>query len=132
MTRTGYLCAAVVAVAATAALAQSSVPEKIAPPLPTPAPHSMPMANAGPSTQAFKAVDNQMMTAMNRPMTGDADQDFVGGMLPHHQGAVAMARVELQYGKDAELRRLAQAIVAAQEQEIAVMRAWQEKHPAQP
>ncbi len=90
-----------------------------------------PMAapGAGPSTQAFKAADDKMMQDMNRPMSGDTDRDFVAGMLPHHQGAVEMAKVELQYGKDPEMRRLARGIVAAQDKEIAQMQAWQRKHP---
>ena len=89
-----------------------------------------PGADASPSTKAFKAADDKMMADMGRPMTGNADRDFVAGMLPHHQGAVDMAKVELQYGKDAELRRLARGIVAAQEKEITQMRAWQAKRPA--
>ncbi len=89
-----------------------------------------PGADANPSTKAFKAADDKMMADMGRPMTGNADRDFVAGMLPHHQGAVDMAKVELQYGKDAELRRLARGIVAAQEKEITQMRAWQAKRPA--
>jgi uncharacterized protein (DUF305 family) len=86
-------------------------------------------ANATPSTKAFKAADDKMMMDMNRPMTGNADQDFVAGMLPHHTGAIDMARVEIQYGKDPEMLRLAHGIVAAQEKEIAQMKAWQKKHP---
>ena len=57
----------------------------------------------------------------NAPMTGDPDHDFAAMMIPHHQGAVDMAKVELIYGKDPVLRRLAQEIVVTQEQEIVVM-----------
>jgi uncharacterized protein (DUF305 family) len=92
-------------------------------------PMAAPGADASPSTKAFKAADDKMMKDMNRPMTGNADQDFVAGMLPHHGGAVDMARVEIQYGKDPEMLRLARGIIAAQEKEIAQMKAWQAKHP---
>jgi uncharacterized protein (DUF305 family) len=86
-------------------------------------------ADANPSTKAFKAADEKMMRDMDHPMTGNADQDFVAGMLPHHVGAVDMAKVELQYGKDPEMLKLARAIIAAQEKEIAQMQAWQVRHP---
>ena len=119
--------AAALVVLAFPALGQQPAPGKMAP-MPV-----MPMAtsdtNVTPSTKAFKAADDKMMMDMNRPMTGNADQDFVAGMLPHHGGAVEMARVEIQYGKDPEMLRLAHGIVAAQEKEIAQMKAWQKKHP---
>ena len=131
------LCATAFAVLAFPALAQLPAPGKTEPTpgMPTPGmpmtrmPMGMPDANASPSTKAFKAADDKMMMDMNRPMTGNADQDFVAGMLPHHEGAVGMARVEIQYGKDPEMLRLAHGIIAAQEKEIAQMKAWQKKHP---
>ena len=65
----------------------------------------------------------------NVPMTGDTDHDFVAMMVPHHQGAIDMARVELRDGKDPALRKLATEIVAAQEKEITMMKRWQATHP---
>jgi len=77
-----------------------------------------------PSSAAFAAVNAKMHEAMAIPFTGDADVDFVRGMIGHHQGAIDMARIELEHGKDPEIRALAERIVAAQEGEIAMMRAW--------
>ncbi len=73
----------------------------------------------------FRAMMNdaaaRMHEGMNVPFTGDADHDFARMMIPHHQGAIDMALVELRYGKDKRLKRLAQEIIVAQQQEIAVM-----------
>jgi uncharacterized protein (DUF305 family) len=63
----------------------------------------------------------RMHADMQVPFTDDADRDFARMMIPHHQGAIDMALVELRYGKDARLRRLAQEIIVTQQQEIAVM-----------
>jgi uncharacterized protein (DUF305 family) len=65
-----------------------------------------------------------MMSSMNVKPTGNPDKDFVLMMMPHHQGAIDMAKVELQYGTDTELRSLATDIVSAQEKEIAQMKDW--------
>ena len=80
------------------------------------------------STTAFKAANDKMMKGMDVPLTGRTDQDFVAGMIPHHQGAVDMAQVELKYGKDPQMKKLAKDIIAAQRKEIAFMRDWQQKH----
>ena len=77
---------------------------------------------------AFAASMKTMMNSMNVKPTGKPDKDFALMMVPHHQGAIDMAKVELQYGTDPELRQLATDIVAAQEQEIAQMKAWLEKN----
>lgn len=63
----------------------------------------------------------RMHVAMDVPFSGDADRDFARMMIPHHQGAIDMARAELRYGKDERLKRLAQEIVVDQQQEITVM-----------
>ncbi|MFZ9414531.1 MAG: CopM family metallochaperone, partial [Alphaproteobacteria bacterium] len=77
-----------------------------------------------PSTVAYKEVAARMHRDMDIAYTGDADRDFAAGMIPHHQGAIEMAQVVLRHGKDPEIRKLAQEIVAAQEKEIAWMKAW--------
>ena len=87
-----------------------------------------PSAKDTPSTKAYRDAMQKMERSMSIPYTGDADKDFVAGMIGHHQGAIDMAKVELQYGKDPELRKLAEEIVSAQEKEIAFMKAWQAKH----
>jgi hypothetical protein len=68
------------------------------------------------------AAMNKMMADMTIKPTGDVDRDFVAMMVPHHQGAIDMAKAELKYGHNEQLRRLAQEIVAHQREEIAVMR----------
>ncbi len=78
---------------------------------------------------AEKELDEAMMRMhrdMAKPYTGDADADFIRGMIPHHAAAVDMARIELAYGDDPEARELARRIIVAQKGEIAWMRRWLE------
>ena len=85
------------------------------------------MAAAAPgdpiATQGYKASMNAMMEQMPA-FTGDADIDFMKQMRGHHQAAIAMARVELAQGKDAQARTLAQEVITAQEREISLIDAW--------
>ena len=90
--------------------------------------HMGPASSDSPSSRAFEEANRRMHQGMDIAFSGDADLDFARGMLPHHQGAVEMAKVELEHGKDPELRKLAQDIVKAQESEIAFLKSWLEKH----
>ncbi len=81
-------------------------------------------AAEGPANAAFMAANEKMHADMAIPLTGNADVDFIRGMIPHHQGAVDMARVVLEHGKDPEIRKLAEGVIAAQEAEIAWMQDW--------
>lgn len=76
------------------------------------------------STKAFKSANDRMHTDMAITFSGDADVDFVKGMLPHHQGAVEMAKIVLSHGKDPKVRKLARNIIKSQNTEIGFMKAW--------
>lgn len=92
---------------------------------------ALPPPGAAPSTPAFEEAAAKMHKGMDIPYTGQADRDFAAGMIPHHQGAIDMAQVELRYGTDPQLRALAQQIVAAQQKEIALLQQWLAAHSAQ-
>ncbi len=89
------------------------------------------------SAKPFAELMNDSMAVMDdgmtqAPMNGDANHDFVTMMIPHHQGAVDMAKALLIYSTDAELRHLAQQIITDQQNEINLMRAWLKRYQKTP
>jgi uncharacterized protein (DUF305 family) len=98
--------------------------------------HQGPAATPRSPVAAFQHGMDSVMVVMDegmRRMDGasptDIDASFAAMMVPHHQGAVDMARLQLLYGKDPALRRLAQSIIAEQQVEIQQMQAWLRQHP---
>ncbi|MER8612221.1 DUF305 domain-containing protein [Mesorhizobium sp. M0923] len=88
------------------------------------------MGAQSPSTEGYKAAMDKMHTDMMAiEYSGNADVDFARGMIPHHQAAIDMAKVELANGKDPEIRKLAEAVIAAQQAEIKQMQDWLAAHP---
>ena len=88
----------------------------------------MPADGDSEATRAYKQADMDMMHGMAVAYTGNPDVDFRLKMIPHHQGAIDMAKVALQYATDPSTKAMAEAIIAAQEKEIAEMQAWLEKN----
>jgi len=80
------------------------------------------------STKAYKDANTKMHKDMDIAYSGDADADFVRGMIPHHQGAIDMARIVLAHGKDPEIRKLAESVIRDQEKEVAMMQDWLKKN----
>lgn len=89
-----------------------------------------PKGDSGPSSQAYNGIMMKMHEDMSITYTGNADVDFLKGMIPHHQAAVDMAKTALAFGKDPEVKKLAEDVIKAQEAEIAQMKVWLEKNGA--
>lgn len=88
--------------------------------------HTSPGATVADSevVAAFMAANDKMHADMSIEYTGDVDVDFLRGMIPHHQGAIDMALVALEYSENEQIRALAEEIIAVQQGEIDQMRAW--------
>lgn len=93
--------------------------------------HDSPSAEPASADQWSELVGS--MDGMHAAMasvapSGNGDVDFVNLMLPHHQAAIDMAKTQLNYGKDPQMRRLAQEIIADQHSEIELMHLWLKQH----
>ena len=109
--KTIAVVSSIFAISATVAVAQMKMPDT-------------------PASKGYEAAMSKMMSATKTmTMIGDPDKDFVMMMLPHHQGAIDMAKVELEYGKDPMLKKMATEIIAAQQKEIDAMKMWHSKAP---
>jgi uncharacterized protein (DUF305 family) len=97
----------------------------------------LPTAPAEFTASTERTFDQLMGDSMNvmhkgmhsAPHAGDPDRDFIAMMIPHHQGAIDMAKAILLYGRDEQLKRLAQEIIADQQNEVQLMQLWLSKHP---
>lgn len=94
-----------------------------------------PPAFVASTAKRYAGLIDDAMGVMHHDMTqaptnGVPDHDFVAMMIPHHQGAIDMAKALLLYGKDPALRNLAQGIITEQQNEIRLMQAWLQRHQA--
>ena len=93
--------------------------------------HSTPAQTAqtpsAPSTQGYRQANETMHRNMDISFSGDSDVDFVRSMIPHHQGAIDMAKVALQHTRDEQIRKWATEVIREQEREIAEMQTWLKK-----
>ena len=80
------------------------------------------------STREYKEAHRKMMKDMHKPFTGDPDVDFRVHMIPHHQGAVDMAKIALKHAKDPETKKMAEDVIKEKDREVAEMRAWLKKN----
>jgi uncharacterized protein (DUF305 family) len=83
------------------------------------------------ATKAYREANSKMHSGMDIRYSNDADADFIRGMIPHHQGAIDMAKVVLEHGKDEQTRKWATDIIREQQREIAEMQEWLKSRKAQ-
>jgi uncharacterized protein (DUF305 family) len=83
----------------------------------------MAMARSAADREYMQSMMTMHQGMMAHPLTGEADHDFMVMMIPHHQAAIEMAKTELKYGKNPQLRAMSQAIIKAQQAEIDQMQA---------
>lgn len=121
MPRTSFALAALLAIGLSAGAAQAQQHHGHGSPAPSTSSDSA-------ATKAYREANTKMHKNMDLAFTGDADADFVRGMIPHHQGAIDMAKVVLAHGKDPEIRKLAEGVIREQEKEIAMMQDWLKKN----
>jgi uncharacterized protein (DUF305 family) len=88
-------------------------------------------ANDTVATKAYREANKKMHAGMNIRFSNDADVDFIRGMIPHHQGAIDMATVVLQHGKDEQTRKWAADIIREQLRKIAEIQEWLKTKNAQ-
>ena len=89
-------------------------------------------AASSPAAMGYMKAMDTMHEAMGKiDYSGDPDIDFARGMIPHHQAAIDMAKVQLEHGKDPEIRKLSEEIIKAQESEIKQLETWLAAHPAE-
>lgn len=99
----------------------------------SPAPQGLASSKSDETTGTARVAIEKAMEKMHARMasikpSGDTDVDFVRLMLPHHQAALEMAKAEIAYGEDSQMRRLAQEIVTDQQSEIELMEHWLKGH----
>lgn len=82
----------------------------------------------GAMRHGMAAMESMMEDMQGMQPSGDPDMDFAMMMIPHHQAAIEMARIELEQGDDPEMRAMAEMIIEAQEKEIEQLKAWQAKN----